>query len=159
VALVRGRDLVHARERLTASLSRFGVAADTVQRIDVEHGDLESFEPPTNVTHVLHAAANTSFKSTPSVWRTNVEGTAKLAERCSRLRSLQRFLYVGTAYRAGVLDARVVAEETPASDQHVVEYTRSKAAAEARLLGLRLPLVIARPSIVIGHTELGVSPS
>jgi nucleoside-diphosphate-sugar epimerase len=42
-----------------------------------------------------------------------------------------------------------------------VPYTASKAEAERRLrVELPyLPLVIARPSIVVGHTELGVSPS
>jgi nucleoside-diphosphate-sugar epimerase len=43
----------------------------------------------------------------------------------------------------------------------VNEYTRSKAAAELLLgsMGFGERLVIARPSVVIGHTSLGVEPS
>ena len=44
---------------------------------------------------------------------------------------------------------------------HLVAYTRSKAEAERQLAEhfADLPLVIARPSIVVGHTELGCKPS
>jgi hypothetical protein len=45
--------------------------------------------------------------------------------------------------------------------RHLLEYTRSKA--ECELLLARdvsdLPLVIARPSVVVGHTRLGCAPS
>jgi nucleoside-diphosphate-sugar epimerase len=43
---------------------------------------------------------------------------------------------------------------------HVNEYARTKAVAELRLRAeTDLPLVVARPSAVIGHTRLGVGPS
>src|SRR5262249_34059833 len=45
--------------------------------------------------------------------------------------------------------------------RHVVEYTSSKAECEMLLENTapELPLVVARPSIVIGHTRLGCLPS
>jgi nucleoside-diphosphate-sugar epimerase len=66
---------------------------------------------------------------------------------------------VSTAYRCGVIDAQAVGEDVEPSDTHIAEYTRTKSEAEKVLAGLDLPLVIARPSIVVGHTELGVAPS
>jgi nucleoside-diphosphate-sugar epimerase len=45
--------------------------------------------------------------------------------------------------------------------RHIVEYTSSKAECELLLRNTapELPLVIARPSVVVGHTELGCGPS
>lgn len=44
--------------------------------------------------------------------------------------------------------------------EHFVSYTRSKANAERQLRMLPdLPLVIVRPSIIVGHTRLGCQPS
>ncbi|HVW69188.1 MAG TPA: SDR family oxidoreductase, partial [Steroidobacteraceae bacterium] len=78
---------------------------------------------------------------------------------------LQRFVFVGTAMAVGPSLTRgsVVQESTElgSDDDHLVPYTASKAAAERRLRAELpwLPLVVARPSIVVGHTELGVIPS
>jgi nucleoside-diphosphate-sugar epimerase len=46
-------------------------------------------------------------------------------------------------------------------DEHLVPYTASKAAIEHKLRTElpNLPLVVARPSIVVGHTTLGCKPS
>ncbi len=91
---------------------------------------------------------------------TNVEGTKALARAMENAPRLERFLFVGTAYRLGVAEASLVEEGLPSSAEHLVEYTRTKAEAEAHLESHRgLPLVIARPSIVVGHTKLGVRPS
>jgi nucleoside-diphosphate-sugar epimerase len=75
---------------------------------------------------------------------------------------LERFVHVGTAYACGDRPARVVYEDDAprVEHRHVNEYARTKAEAELRLAALAdLPLVVARPSAVIGHTTLGVRPS
>src|SRR5712692_11055267 len=54
------------------------------------------------VTHVLHLAAKTSFRSVASVRHTNILGALTLAHRMRRVPKLERFLYVGTAYICGV---------------------------------------------------------
>jgi nucleoside-diphosphate-sugar epimerase len=115
------------------------------------------------VTHVVHSAACTSFRSTRTVHRTNVDGTASLVERLHRAPKLERFVFVSTAYACGRAHDRIVRETDPISSRgdHVVEYARSKARAE-ELLAERfadLPVVVARPSAVIGHTRLGCAPS
>ena len=163
VALVRAADAAQATERLVRSLQRFDVPLAGVERLQVVQGALGAFDLPADVrdrlTHVIHAAAHTSLRSVRTSRETNVEGTRALARAVERAPKLKRLVFIGTAYRCGALDVPVVDEDMPASGTHVVEYTRTKAEAESILEGLDLPLVIARPSIVIGHTRLGVAPS
>ncbi|RYZ07370.1 MAG: NAD-dependent epimerase/dehydratase family protein [Myxococcales bacterium] len=170
-AVVRATDERAARARVAASLSRFidGEAASAVAaNLGVAVGDLaaaELYEHPLfdRASHVVHAAGCTSFATKAEVRRANVEGTARLAQRMLRAPALRRFLHVGTAYSCGDRPAPVVYEEDAPRQhhRHVNEYARSKAAAELLLaeLGFGERLLIARPSIVIGHTRLGVAPS
>jgi nucleoside-diphosphate-sugar epimerase len=117
-----------------------------------------------SIERVIHAAALPTFSNNPTIRAVNVEGTLALA-RALNPSALERFLFVGTAMAVGPSRRRgsliEESEQLGADDDHLVPYTASKAEAERRLrLELPdLPLVIARPSIVVGHTELGVSPS
>ncbi|MBI2390888.1 MAG: SDR family oxidoreductase [Deltaproteobacteria bacterium] len=171
VFLVRGDD---ARRRVAASVTRFAESADDAAAIAqattgarVLIGDLRSMPrcPAASlghVTHVVHAAACTSFRSTRTVHVTNVEGTAALMEVLRRCRSLERVVHVSTAYACGRVTAAVVREDVPLDDaDHPAEYSRSKARAE-RMLRAEfgdLPIVVARPSAVDGHSRLGCAPS
>jgi nucleoside-diphosphate-sugar epimerase len=116
-----------------------------------------------SVTHVLHLASNTSFRSVRGVRQTNVLGALALAHRMRRAPHLQRFTYVGTAYICGENTERVVREDMYPRPQarHFTEYTSSKAECEMLLEATapELPLIVARPSVVIGHTKLGCRPS
>lgn len=140
-----GRDFM-----LEADLGQEGVFAGHPQLVPIER--------------VIHAAALPTFSNNPFIRKINVEGTLALARALNRDR-LERFLFVGTAMAVGPSRTRgsVIEESTElGSDQdHLVPYTASKAEAERRLrVELPdLPLVVARPSIVVGHTELGVAPS
>jgi nucleoside-diphosphate-sugar epimerase len=84
-----------------------------------------------------------------------------LARRMARAPRLARFLHVGTAFICGADAPPIVAEDDyPRPDVwHLAEYTRSKAECESQLAAMTLPWVIARPSIVVGHTQLGCRPS
>jgi nucleoside-diphosphate-sugar epimerase len=170
--LVRAKDEPHARARLVARWQRFvgpARAAAFAAECEVVCGDLLDIDQNPDprldaVTHVLHLAADTSFRSKETNWRVNYEGTLALAARMSRARRLERFLHVGTAMICGRDGAaRLVHEdEFPAEDAaHITEYTRSKAATELALAERfpELPLVVARPSIVAGHTEFGCEPT
>lgn len=163
LVLVRATRPEHAVIRLRESLARFEIEPCSLARVEVLCGDLERCLVPKEalqrVTHVLHAAAHTSFRSRRTVWSTNVEGTRALANAVAGAPKLERFLFVGSAYRCGALSASVVGEDVPAAETHVAEYTRTKAEAELLLERTSLPLLIARPSIVVGHTRLGVAPS
>src|SRR5262245_33879723 len=168
VFLVRGDAPEH---RVRQSLARFADLDEiepALARWSVLHGDLTDPEAPNDprlgrLTHVLHLAANTSFRSKRAVRHTNVLGALALAHRMRRVAGLSRFVYVGTAYVCGAGAPPVVREDDyPRPDaRHLVEYTASKAEAEMLLerTAPELPLVIARPSVVVGHTRLGCLPS
>lgn len=79
-------------------------------------GDLASSEHFLNdprleqVTHVLNCAAVASFGSNPLIWKVNVEGTLRLAQRMAQVTGLQRFLHVGTAMSCSPEPDSLVAE-------------------------------------------------
>src|SRR5205823_1748546 len=102
-------------------------------------------------------------RSVRSVRHTNILCTLALAHRVRRTGRLVRFLYVGTAYICGGRPPSVVHEDAyPRPDVgHLAEYTSSKAECEMLLerTAPELPLVVARPSVVVGHTRLGCEPS
>lgn len=167
--LVRADDQDGAEERTRRSVARFGVqfGPRLPQNLKVLAGDLLSDEWHSareldGTTHVMHLAANTSFGSNAGIRRTNVEGALSVARAMSG-RPLERYVHVGTATICGAAPPHVVREDSYPSDEaiHLVPYTQSKAEAE-RMLAERyadLPIVVARPSIVVGHTELGCRPS
>ena len=167
VCLVRADDDDTAEERVRRSLGRFGGPALLPKNVKVLRGDLLSQDwhdsPLLNgVTHVLHLAASTSFGNSRGIRTTNVGGALSVAQ-AMRGRNLERFLYTGTAAICGASPNPVVHEDDYPSDRatHLVAYTRSKAEAERQLAEQfsDLPVVFARPSIVVGHTELGCKPS
>jgi thioester reductase-like protein len=167
VALVRASSAEEGMQRIARSLARFGTAPSRqleILRADIT--DVASLDDKLldDVTHVVHLAANTSFRSVRSVRQVNILGTMTLAHRMRRARKLLRFLHVGTAFSCGDVPSGTTLSEDdyPTSEaRHLVEYTRSKAEAEMLLQDTapELALVVARPSIVIGHSRLGCAPS
>jgi len=80
----------------------------------------------------------------------------------AKVRHLKRFVHIGTAMACGAGKVSPVQEswQMPEADGHLVPYTASKAEAERQMKMIPgLPLVVARPSIVVGHTQLGCKPS
>ena len=169
--LVRAANAEAGLQRLRTSLAKMTSDLGLHERLTAEMvlcGDLASFSallPDSrvrSVTHVLNAAALASFAFKKEVWTVNVEQTEEFVRAIARLPALQRFLYVGTAMISGDTARRTVFEdEFPADVRHFVPYTKSKAEIEKRLPRLleENSLVIARPSIVVGHTRLGCRPS
>ncbi|KAA0595397.1 nucleoside-diphosphate-sugar epimerase [Azospirillum lipoferum] len=171
ICLVRGSNAARARARLLENLSRFmaaEAAREAIGRVEIVVGDITA--PPSledrrldAVTHILHLAADTSFRAQEHCHRVNVEGTRALAERARRMPNLCRFLYGGTAMICGGNPPPLVREaDAPApAAEHIVPYTRTKAATEAMLRHefADLPAVMVRPSIVTGHRTLGCIPS
>ena len=167
----RGEDQADAERRVAKRLGRF-LSGSVLERalasckvFPADLTDPNAFDDASleGVTHVIHLAANTSFVSSKGVWEMNFQVTKALAERLRRVPTLERFLYVGTAMICGDEPPHVVHEDASPSEsvKHLVPYTASKSGAEAMLRAefADLPLVVARPSIVIGHTQLGCGPS
>jgi nucleoside-diphosphate-sugar epimerase len=169
LVLVRGDSAALARERLRKSLAHYVDRAGlerALERVDILRGDLAdaaTLDDPRldRVSHVAHLAAHTSFRSVRTARRTNIDGTMNLARRMRRVPRLERFLHVSTAYICGANPPAVVHEDDYPRPgvHHVAEYTCSKAECEALLETLALPLIMARPSVVVGHSRLGCLPS
>lgn len=171
VCLVRCASVDQGRQRIAARLERF-TDPFTAQRLarkveivpgDFTRADLDRDPRLDDVTHVLHLAADTSWWGDERVHRTNHDGTLALARRARAMPRLKRFLHVGTAMICGAEAPSLVREEAypDRSARHLVAYTESKAAAEDSLAEhfADLPIVVARPSIVVGHSKLGAGPS
>lgn len=170
LCLVRAADEDAGRERIVRRLERFTDPENArvlAARAEIIVGDFTKAPSLTDprlddVTQILHLAADTSWWAEQKVHATNHDGTLALAERARRMPKLERFLHVSTAMICGGKPPRVVPETMypSAEASHLVHYSASKARAESSLAELYsdLPIVIARPSIVIGHTELGSRP-
>ena len=170
--LVRADNSVAAVERIKDNLRKFNISEARLTALtppNILLGDLANPQPflqdprLNQVTHVLNCAAVASFGNNPLIWKVNVEGTLQFARRMAQVSGLQRFLHVGTAMACSPDPDSLVAESTAFREraEHLVEYTHSKSTIE-RLMRQEcptLPLAIARPSIVVGHTHHGCQPS
>jgi len=170
--LVRAETDDEALRRIHQSLRNLELDEGDIDLISARHilrGDFSDVAAFSNdhrldrVTHVINCAAIASFSKNPQIWPINVDGTFAFAQRMARVKTLQRFLHVGTAMACGPNRVSPIHEswELALEDEHLVPYTASKAAIEHRLNTElpQLPLIVARPSIVVGHTTLGCKPS
>ncbi|KHL06287.1 UNVERIFIED_CONTAM: nucleoside-diphosphate-sugar epimerase, partial [Mumia flava] len=165
---VRGDTPADGLARLRSNLRRFEFAPGTLNAITEsqivpfdlrEAGAAELGDPEV----IINCAALATFSNHPSLWETNVEGVLALGRLAAQGKRLKRFMQIGTAMSCGQLANRHVSESwsVPALQQHAVPYTYSKGMAELKLREAvpELPLVVVRPSIVVGHSTLGCEPS
>jgi long-chain acyl-CoA synthetase len=174
-ALVRAKSIREAWHRLETAIGIYApeIHPETIRnRVEVLVGDIS--EPqlgiPSNdysrlsslVTHILHSAACTSFHTPLDRARLiNCEGTRNVIEfagTCHKSGNLRKMAYVSTAYVCGHDTAKVVSENdfSPAPDA-ANAYERSKWEAERLVRDhfQTLPLIVLRPSIVVGHSRTG----
>ena len=174
--LVRASDRRQGVERVRGALTRFEVDPALLERVTEEQiilGDFRDveglFADPANlaqlraITHVINGAAIATFSNHPQLWPINVEGTFNFAKKLSETARLVRFVHIGTAMCVGP-DAPVPVPEDytpPDTIRHLVPYTETKVVIEQRFKRELpdLPLVQARPTIVVGHSKLGTRPS
>ena len=110
---------------------------------------------PTDVTHVIHCAAETGIqKSYAELRRINVEGTRQMVQAAKMLPHLQRFTHVSTAYVAGTLRGLIM-EEAPLPTSFFSNYEACKAEAETVVRASGLPFTICRPGMVVGNSQTG----
>lgn len=170
--LVRANDACEGLERIRQALNQLEVPtsiSNDLTESQILLGDLRdvsllAIDPRIDsITHVINCAAIASFGKNPLIWPVNVDATFAFAERMARVKSLVRFLHIGTAMACGPTMQSPVEEswEFAPEDEHLVPYTASKAAIEQKIRQELpgLPLVVARPSIVVGHSTLGCKPS
>lgn len=90
-------------------------------------------------------------------WKVNVHGTSMVNNFVKALPNLQRYMYVSTAYVAGVRDGVLLETELLRPTQFKNYYEETKFEAELLVEDLKsqVPLTIIRPGIVRGHSETG----
>ncbi|MCX6578202.1 MAG: SDR family oxidoreductase [Candidatus Aminicenantes bacterium] len=176
VVLVRAesdRDLVDRLETLLSSLSPAVDPETARHRIQAVRGDitLERFgmseaqyhELASRVTHIIHSAANVRFRMPLAEARKiNVEGTknvmalARLARSAGRL---ERVAHISTAFISGNRSGIIKEDELDCGQGFSNTYEQSKYEAEIflRQACRDLPLVIFRPSIIVGDSRSGAT--
>lgn len=171
VVLVRAADEDGARRRLDEVLTRlYDEPPAAAARISLVCGDL--IEPGlglsaadrawliASVDRIVHCAASISFDLPLQEAREiNVRGVERLIELAREINAgggLQRFVHVSTAYVSGRHAGAFGEEDLDLGQEFRNTYEQSKHEAERLLLDAQdLPLAVARPSIVVGHSLSG----
>jgi thioester reductase-like protein len=174
VLLVRGHSNSEARRRVEDVLHTLHPEIDLVEarrRIRVVSGDITVTglslpqstreELATMVTHIIHAAATTQFQLP---WRkahlVNYAGTRNVmafARQAQQMGRLKGIAHISTAYVCGKREGKIYEEDTwsrhPFSNSY--EHTKWEAEEFVRSLMSELPVIIFRPSIVVGDSNTG----
>ncbi|MCD6728314.1 MAG: SDR family oxidoreductase [Solirubrobacteraceae bacterium] len=165
---IRARNDAHAGERLDETLRRLWRSPPARARrqlravaCDLEAGPM-TLAGLDEVTHVLHAAAAIGFEQSIEQARSaNVGGTRAVLGLARRAPRLQRVVHVSTAYVAGTWEGSFAEDDLDVGQGFRNTYERSKLEAEllVREAARDLPVVVARPSIVMGESRTGWTTS
>lgn len=117
-----------------------------------------------SVDRIIHCAASISFELPLEQARAiNVEGVVRMIELAREITAgggLRRVVHVSTAYVGGRHSGEFREEDLDVGQEFRNTYERSKHEAEHLLReATDLPIVIARPSIVVGHQTSGWTPA
>jgi nucleoside-diphosphate-sugar epimerase len=148
-ALVRPATQRHSQPS-TQPARAIAVAGD-LTRDDVGISASERMRLASDVTTIVHLAANTSFSQSLDEARgINRDGTGRLLALTAAWPRVTRWVYVSTAFVAGHRTGVVREGDTPDLAQTWVNaYEQSKAEAEALVRTTRTDSVIVRPSTIV----------
>ena len=174
ILLVRGTSVTAARRRVENALATLAPEfdfAENSQRIKVICGDItrthlgltdtEWHTLAGEITHLIHSAASTKFDLPLARAREiNVGGTKyvmALAWEAHQRGNLQRAAYISTAFMCGDSGRIIQEKEITSKPEFSNTYEQSKWEAEklVRSLLSELPLIIFRPSVVVGDSRTG----
>jgi thioester reductase-like protein len=168
--LLRAESRVACRRRLSAvkryvrtywpelDLNRLGAVRGDVSLPRLGLQDHQYRDLQNHVSHVVHAAALTKFNPpTRLAWRTNVLGTERILQFAHGGARLKRLAFVSTAYVAGDRSGSVTESELDCGQGFLNTYQRSKYEAESLVRSWmpRLPIIVLRPSIIVGDSTDG----
>ncbi|MCW3050749.1 MAG: Male sterility domain protein [Solirubrobacterales bacterium] len=173
--LIRARDLDEAHERLHDTFrSRYESTADELALLnpvlgdvtapDLGLSDLDHRRLISRVTHVVHCAATVNF-DVPMLeaLRVNTVGTRHVLDVSRAIADggrLERVVHVSTAYVAGATVGPFHEDDLDRGQEFRNPYERSKYEGERLVADAEdLPTVVARPSIVVGDSQTGWTPS
>jgi nucleoside-diphosphate-sugar epimerase len=117
-----------------------------------------------SVDRIIHCAASISFTQPLAQARAiNVSGVGRmigLAREISATGRLRRFVHISTAFVSGSHEGAFTERDLELGQKYRNSYEQSKNEAERVLASATdLPIVIARPSMVVGHQASGWTPS
>jgi nucleoside-diphosphate-sugar epimerase len=174
VFLVRADSRDHAVDRLVENTQRYipGAMAHErirdalrmqIERSEIIVGDMlypeqwagdMNDELPAKIDRVIHCAANTFFGARQD-FVTNLNGARNILESFP---DVSRFVHVSTAFLCdSSANGHMITEQEFARKKQITPYGEAKAATESMLKEEfpNRPIVVARPSILIGHSILG----
>ncbi len=174
ITIVRAEDDEGARARLSGVLAQlYDAPPPGAERVHAVRGDLlqpclglaprDRERIVGSVDRIIHCAASISFDLPLAESREiNVGGVARIIELARQIAAtgrLRRLLHVSTAYVGGCHEGPFGEEDLDVGQEFRNPYQRSKHEAETLLQDAAdLPVVIARPSIVVGHRVSGWTP-
>ncbi|MEA2297399.1 MAG: hypothetical protein QOF77_335 [Solirubrobacteraceae bacterium] len=172
IALVRARDRQDAARRIDTVLAQLyeNPAARATGRIRALPGDVSA--PDLGLaaedrrailqasTEIVHCAASISFDLPLEEARAiNTEGTRRLLALAGEVGDLRRLVHVSTAYVGGRHAGTFGEDDLDVGQEFRNSYEQSKFEAEIEVMASGLPIVIARPSIVVGDRYSGWTPA
>jgi long-chain acyl-CoA synthetase len=172
ICLIRAPSAAGAAERLAAVLARlYDEPPASAARVTAIAGDVskdqlglaarDRDELIATVTSVVHCAASISFDNTLEQARAvNTAGALRMIELSRAIASrgaLRRHLHVSTAYVAGRFQGLFKETDLDRGQGFRNTYEQSKFDAEKAIgqAAGELPLLIARPSIIVGDSRSG----
>ncbi len=111
-----------------------------------------------SVQLIFHAASTTHPSTErPQAKRVNLVGTRNMLELAQECPRLKRMVHVSSAFVSGDRLGVIAEDEFQMGQKFrsVFEETKFEAEAEVRRVIDRLPICIARPSTVVGHSKTG----
>jgi thioester reductase-like protein len=173
--LVRAEDGDAAQRRLAAVLARLYEEPTThAHRVQVVRGDLlepdlglsrtDRLELLASVDRIIHCAASISFELPLDQARAiNVTGVTRILELARQIASrgaLRRLVHVSTAYVSGRHSGPFHEDDLQVGQSFRNTYESSKLEAERIVRAATdVPVVVARPSIVVGDHRSGWTPA
>jgi len=173
IALVRAADRDAADARLQTVLATlFEDRPELPERVIALPGDMaasglglsraDRATITSTTTAVVHCAASIAFDlPLAEAMEINCAGTVRLLDLAAEIANLQRFVHVSTAYVSGCTNGVFSEEDLDRGQRFRNTYERSKFAAEQAVAARadELPLVVVRPSIVVGDRHSGWTPA
>lgn len=111
-----------------------------------------------SVTRVFHLAAlNQLTVSREVAWRTNVDGTRNVLDMARECRRLERLVHFSTCHVAGAREGVIAEDELDKGQEFRNAWEETKFHAEKAVVRAAesLPIVILRPSTVVGDSRTG----
>lgn len=108
------------------------------------------------ITQAYHLAAIYDL-AVPSemAYKINVDGTRFVLDFLEQAKNFKRLIYFSTCYVAGLREGHIYETDLIKGQSFKNHYESTKYAAEVLVQERKIPSVIIRPSIVVGHSKTG----